>query len=136
PRVGDDRAEPVKEVQDLRAANAGKEIFVAAGKAHDFMGEDWAEDYQLIVVEDGPVDSDLHIHLKETIGQSGDFSGFDSANVSERGRIVPCMVEEAHAAKFAVSLFGCDLQAILDRLLAHRRMRAQGDHDIKGFGLL
>ena len=52
-------------------------------------------------------------------------------SVGEGGGVVPGVVEEAHAAVLAGPLLGGDLQAAVDRLLAHRRVRAQRDHHVE-----
>jgi hypothetical protein len=47
-RVGDDGAEPVEEVDDLVAGDAGEEVLVAAGEADHLVREDRAEDQERV----------------------------------------------------------------------------------------
>ena len=56
--VGDDRTQPVGEVDDLRAGDAGEEIFVAAGKADHLVREDRSADDELVIIKNELVQAD------------------------------------------------------------------------------
>ena len=58
-RAGDQRAEPVREVDDLLAGDAGEEVLVAAGEADHLVREDRPDDERDVVLDDGPVEPDV-----------------------------------------------------------------------------
>ena len=132
--IGDDGAEPVEEVEDVRPADAGKKILVPAGKSDDLVRKDGADDDELVVVEDGAVDRNGHVHLEQAAGELADLACRDRAEGGKGGGVVPGVVEDADPAVLAGPLLGGDFQAAVDRLVAHRRMGAQGDHHVEGFG--
>lgn len=51
-RVGADRAQPVKEVQDLRSSHTGEGLLVATGKSDHLMRKHRPDNDYLIVIED------------------------------------------------------------------------------------
>lgn len=124
----------MEEVENFGAADAGEEILVAAGKADHLVRENGADDDELIVVEHGAVDFNRDVHLEKAARQLADFLGRYRAEVGQGGGVVPGVVEQAHTLVFAGPLGGGDLQAAVDRFLGHRRVRAQGDHDVEAFG--
>ena len=50
--VGDHRAQPMREVNDLRTANAGEKVLVASGKPDNLVRKNRAANDDVIVVED------------------------------------------------------------------------------------
>ena len=121
-------------MENLGAADAGEEIFVAAGKAYHFVWEHRPDDDELVVIENSPVDFDGDIHLEEAARKLADFPGRDRAEVGQSGGIVPGVVQEAHTLVLAGTLGGSDFETVVDRFLGHGRVRAEGDHDIEAFG--
>ena len=104
--IGDHRSEPVEEIQNVRAAHAGKQIFVATGETNHFMRENRADNDDLVVFKNQPVDGNVHVHLEQPAGEFTDLLCGDDADVGERGRIVPGVVEQADAAVLAGPLLG------------------------------
>ncbi len=49
--AGDDRTQPVGEVDDLKAGDAREEVFVAAGKADHLVREDRSADDELVIIQ-------------------------------------------------------------------------------------
>ena len=62
-----------KKFKMSRPGDAGEQIFVAAGKADDFMRKHRPDDDDLVVVKDAPVDLHRHIHRKQPAGELADF---------------------------------------------------------------
>ena len=129
-RVGDDRAEPVEEVEHLRSADAGKQVFVAAGKPDHLVRENRPDDDDLVVVEEPAVDLHFHVEREQAAGQRAGLPGGNRTDRLERRRVVPLVVEQPRAAVFRLPLVGGDLQPRAHRLLAHGRVRAEREHDI------
>ena len=124
----------MEEVEDVGTADARKKILVAAGKSDDFVREDGADDNELVVVEDGAVDRNGHIHLEQAFGEFADLACGYRAELGERGGVVPGVVEHADPAVVAGPLLGGDFQAAVDGVIAHRRVGAEGDHHVEGLG--
>ena len=57
--AGDQRAQPVRQVDDLLAGDAREEVLVAAGEADHLVREDRADDERDVVLDDGPVEPDV-----------------------------------------------------------------------------
>src|SRR6185437_13233924 len=93
-RVGAHGAEPMEEVQNLRAANAGEQIFIAAGEADDFVRENRAADDDLVVIVNELVDLDGDVHGEQAAGQITDVLRRNRADVFQRGRVVPFVIVE------------------------------------------
>ena len=71
-RVGDYRAEPVEEVQHLRAAYAGKQVLVAAGEADNLVRKDGPDDDRHVRLGDVAVDAHLDRRIRhQPTGQLG-----------------------------------------------------------------
>ena len=100
-----DGAEPVEEIQNLRPADAGEEIFVAAGEADHFVRKHRADDDDLVVIENEPVDFDGHIHREQTAGELADFLRGMVPISCQRGGIVPFVIEESDVPIFAAAFF-------------------------------
>ncbi len=60
----DQRAEPVREVDDFRRGDAREEILRAAREADHFVREDRPADEDVIVVDDHPIERDRHVLLQ------------------------------------------------------------------------
>ena len=128
---GDDGTEPVKKIEHLWAANTGEDIFVAAGKPDDLVREHRADDDDLVVVEKLGVDLDRHVHLEQPSAQVTDLLRGKGADIAERAGVVPGMIEKLNRGVRAGAFVVGDLQPLLDRLLAHRLVRAQRDHHVE-----
>src|SRR5262249_55306723 len=125
--TGDHRAQPVRKVYHLRAADAGKEIFVAAGKTDHFVRESRAANDDLVVIEDRFVRSDLDRLPQHPAGDLCDLALRDFAKLDHLARLIPTVVEDVDSREPRRSLFGSGADVAVDRLLAHRLMRAESD---------
>ena len=67
--AGDQRAEPVGEVDDLLTGDPGKEVLVAAGESDHFMREDRPDDQAHVVVDDRAVEHHLDGLGEAAVGQ-------------------------------------------------------------------
>src|SRR5437867_12070235 len=123
----------MEKIQDLSSGDARKEILVDARKTDDLMGKDRADNDDLVVVEDQPVDLHRHIQGEQAAGEVGNLLGSYRADLNQRLRLVPSVIEEANAAKAALALGSRDFQPPANRFLAHRLMRAQRNQHIKRF---
>ena len=59
--IGDDRAQPMEKVQDLGAADPRKQVLGTAREADDLVGKHRADDDELVVLQDCPIDGDRDI---------------------------------------------------------------------------
>ena len=76
----------MEEIQDLRPADAGEQVLVAAGEPDDFVRKDRADDDDLVVIEDELVDFDRHIHREQASGEGADVSaGMTPISLSAAG---------------------------------------------------
>ena len=125
-------AEPVEEIQNLRTANAGEQIFVAATEPDDFMREHRSDDDELVVIENPPVDLHRHIHREKPAGKFANLTGRYRADVLQRSRIVPLVIEEVDPGVGSAPLLKRDLEPLANGFLAHRLVRAQRDQDVDG----
>ena len=134
-RVGDDRAQPVEEVDDLVARDAGEEVLVPAGEAHDLVREDRAEDQERVVVEDQLVEPDVHLFAEKAAADFRDLVGGDLADGGERLGLVPLVVEEPHGGVLALALADRHGEPLADLPLGQRLVRPEGDQAIDRLGL-
>jgi len=132
-RIGDDCAEPMEEVQNLRSADAREQVFVAARKADDFMGENRANDDDLVVFEDFAVDLDWDLHREKALRELADFFSAECAYAFESGWVIPFVIEKLDGTKIFSPFFFRDFEPFADRRLAHGLMSAKGDEDVEGF---
>lgn len=130
--VGDDRAEPVEEVEDLGTADAGEEVFVAAGETDDFMREDGADDDELIVVEGGSIDLHGDIHGEESAGEFVDFVRGNDAELMECGRCVPCVVDQVDLPVAAHFFAVRNFETLEHGFQRHGRVGAESEDDVEG----
>ena len=91
--VGDQGAEPVKEVQDFGAGDSGEEVLVAPRKADDLVRERGAADEEQVVVENGAVDVDRDAFSHQTRRNLGGFRFVEPPEPMQGGRVIPFMVE-------------------------------------------
>lgn len=129
--VGDERSEPVEEVEDLRAGDAWEEVFVASREADDFVGKDRSDDEEDVVVGDVAIDFD-----GDGFGHqpAGDFAGFLRGEVSEKGEglgVVPLVIEESGLSEELIAFKFLDAEEFADLGLGHGGMCSEGDHDIE-----
>ena len=66
--AGDQRRQPVEEMEERAAGDAGKEVLCASGEADDLMGKDRPQDDDQVVIEDAFVDIDRHPLPEKTAG--------------------------------------------------------------------
>ena len=100
--TGEQGTQPVREVDQLRAADAGEEILGSAGEAGNFVGEDRPADQDVIVGEDEAIELDRNSLAEQAAGELGDFFGGNFAEVCESIGAVPVVIEDAVLATFAV----------------------------------
>ena len=68
----DQRAEPVRQVDDLLTRDAGEEVLVAAGEADDLVREHRPDDQGDVVLDDRAVDRDVDPDVQQAARQLGD----------------------------------------------------------------
>ena len=127
PGAGDERAEPVREVDQLAPGDAGEEVLVPAREPDDLVREDRAEDQREVVVDDGAVDADVRGVLQHPVRQLGDPLGADRADLGERRRLPPRVVEHGRAGEAVGERAGLVAQVRAERRLRHLGVRAERD---------
>ncbi len=83
----------------------------------------------MIVVDDHPVERDRHILLQTAEAELFDHGRRDRAQVGERGRILPAVIEDAAVTGAAIDDRAADVLAQL--LVAHRRVSAERDEEVE-----
>ena len=109
--------------------DAGEEILVAAGEADDLVREHRPADHELVVVEDTLVQRHADRLLETSAGERADLLGGDLADLRERRRIAPFVVEDARLAGAAVDDRNADMTRELR--VGHRLVRAERDEEIE-----
>jgi len=127
--VGDERAEPVREVDDVRAGDAGEEILVAARKADDFVREDRSADDDPVVIEDAPVERHGHRFFEPPAGELRDLGRGNFADRGEGRGVGPFVVEDPALARAAVDDRHADESGKLR--VVHGPMGAQRHQEIE-----
>ena len=94
----------MEEIQNFGARDAGKKIFVAAGKADDFVRKHRADDNDLVVFEQQAVHVHFHRDGEKTIGKLRDFCGWDDADSLQGARIVPLVIVNVDAGVLSGAL--------------------------------
>ena len=129
--VGDQRPEPVEEVEQVRPRDAGEEILVPAREPDDLMREDRAENQQLVVVVDQLVDLHRHRLGEEAVRSLQGLGLAESAERHQRLGVVPLVIEELRLKKQPHPLDVFDPQQLADLHLGHRWVSPQRDEDIQ-----
>jgi hypothetical protein len=81
--TGDQRAEPVGEVDDLLAGDPREEVFVSTGEPHHLVWKDRADDESDVVFDDRPVDHHVDRLAQPTVGEPGHHIGVDGPHRGE-----------------------------------------------------
>ncbi len=125
----DERAQPVREMDDLGRRDPRKEVLRAAGEADHLVRKHRTADQDVVVLGDQAIERDRHVLPQTSAGQIRDLGGRNRAEVGERGRIVPAMIEDPMLAGPAVD----DRRAEMVRqlLVGHRRVRAERDEKVE-----
>jgi hypothetical protein len=130
--VGDDGAQPVEEINDILAGDAGEQVLVAAGEADDFVGEDRADDHQEIVIVDHAVAGDIHVHFEAALGDIADFLARETSDAGDMLGVFPLVVEEAGLGIAGGVVVGGDAHALVDLILRHGGVGSQGNQKVQG----
>lgn len=131
-RVGDNRAKPMEEVQYSGTANAGKKVFVTAGKADDLMRKNRADDDDFVVFENLLVDFDRHVHREKAVGELADFLGAECADAFKRGGVVPFVVIKADGTEFFATFGLGDFEAFTNGRFIHGLVRTKRNENVEG----
>ena len=124
---GDQCAEPVRDVDDVLPGNTGEEVLVATRDPHHLVREDRAHDQGEVVLDHRSVEQHRDIHRQPPLGQLGEPGGRDGAEVRERRRVPPLVVEHRHAGVGLLQPPDLVAEVPRQRFLAHRLVGAQGD---------
>ncbi len=114
------------------AAMPGKQVFRAAGKPDHLVREDGPADEHVVVLDDEPVQRDVDVLFETAAREVRDLARRNRAELDERGRVVPAMIEDVVGAGAAVHDRAAQMAREL--LVAHRRVRAERDEDIERGG--
>ncbi len=128
-RTGDQRSQPVREMNDRRRGNAREEVLRSAREPDDLVREHRTADENVIVLDDQPIQRDRHILLEAPSGDCRDLARRYRPQVGERCRIVPAMVEDARAAAAAVDDRSANQPT--ERRVVHWRVRTERDEIVE-----
>ena len=93
---GDEGADPVRDVDDVLARDAGEEVLVAAGDADDLVRQHRPDDERDVVLDDRPVEQHGDVHRQPTLGQLASRAAGIGAEVGEGRRVPPLVVDDGH----------------------------------------
>lgn len=127
--VGDERPEPVGEVDDLRAGDARKQVLGPAREAGHLVGEDRTADEHVVVVEQQPVQGHGHRAPHPASGQLFDLRLLDGPEGRESRGVVPAVVEDAPLPRFSVGDGPADEPGKLG--VGERHMGPEGHEEIE-----
>ena len=97
-RAGDQRADPVGQVDQLGTGDTGEKVLVAAGEADDLVRKHRADDDRHVRFGDMAVDAHLDRGVRhQTTGELGQAIGTDRAQGGERLRQPRLVVEDRPA---------------------------------------
>ena len=123
----DERAEPVRDVDDPLARDTREEVLVAAGHADDLVRQDRPDHERDVVVDDGPVQQHLHLEAHPALGQLLDPGGGNGAEMGEGLRLPPLVVTDLRPR---IDIRQCPsgvAEVGSERVGVHRRVRPQRD---------
>ena len=86
--AGDQRPQPVRDVDHLLARQTGEEVFVASREPDDLVGEHRADNQRHVALDDEPIDADVYGVVDPAAGQlPHEFAG-QGAHMCE-GVVIP-----------------------------------------------
>jgi hypothetical protein len=135
--AGDQGADPVREIDQLRARDAGKEILVAAGEADDLVWEDRSDHDSHIGLGNMAIDS----HLNRGVGQqsASEFAepvSPDDPQRSEGPGPPGLVVEDGPAGIRVIARPGGVAQVTPQMIFTHALVGAEGDNHLHLLGPL
>ena len=92
------------------AAMPGKRYFVPPENPTTSCGKHRPADEHVVVLDDEPVERDVDVLLEPAARQLRDLARRNRAELDERGRVVPAMVEDAVPAGAAVDDRAADVR--------------------------
>ncbi len=117
--AGDEGAEPVGDVDQLRPGQAREQVLVAPREADDLVREDRPDDHRHVTVDHEPVDADGDGLLEATARQAAHVLGRERAQRSEGVVVPPLVIDHVETV---------DADHGLHRGLGHGGVGAEG-HD-------
>src|SRR5579883_334276 len=130
-RIGHNRPQPMKKIQDLRPANPGKQVLVAARKSHYFVRKDRPNYDYLVVIKHQAVDLDRDVHGKKPMSEVAYVLSRKNPNLLQGRWFVPGMIEKPHFTVLCLALRLGDIQALANSGITHRLMRAEGHQNVQ-----
>ena len=129
-RARDERAQPMREVDDFRCRDAGKQVLRAARKADHLVREDGPADKDVVVFDDEAIERDRDGLIQPSEAELLDRGRRNRPERRKGRRVIPTVIENPSIAGAAVDNRPSDQPAQL--LVAHRRVRAECDEKIEG----
>ena len=91
---GDQRTQPVREVNDFGSGDAGKQVLRAAREAGHLVRKDRAADEHVIVLGRKAIERDRHVLAQTPSGEIGDIARGNRPEMRVRRRVVPPVIED------------------------------------------
>jgi hypothetical protein len=121
----------VKRVDHLGSGDAGEEVLVAAGEADRLVRKHRPENEARVRLGDQPVHPYPDGLGEQPRGGRGDLGGRDLTQVRECLRVVPGVVVHRHTGVAGGPATRRQVEAVLDGLRWHRRVRAERDQHVE-----
>ncbi len=137
-RAGNQRSEPMEEVQQLLPAYAREEILRPAGESDDLVRKHGSADHHVVVIEDSLVDRHVDIAGElAAVGRNlrGDIVAGKPPHAGQDIRVLPLVVEDIAAGQNLRPPARLDIQELVDHRIGHRRVRTECDQEIEFRGL-
>ena len=91
--------------------DAGKQVLRAAGEPGDLVRKHRTANQNVVVLDDEPVERDRHVLAQPTAGELRDLARGHRAEVHERRRIVPAVIEDMSSPDAAIPDRPADVSA-------------------------
>ncbi len=129
--VGDQGAQPVEGVDDLRPRDPGEEVLVPPREPDHLVREGRADDDQVVVLVDHLVDLDDDLARDHPSREFPHGLGGDRADRPQLPGVVPGVVEEPRSGQGGLVEGRVDPEEAIDSLDRHRPVRPERDEDVE-----
>ncbi len=104
--AGDQRPQPVEEMEEFAAGDAGEKVLGPPGEADHLVGKDRPQDDDQVVIKDALVDIDRHPLPQETAGNRRHLFLGELSDPAKGLRLVPAVAEKSGSTEAFLPVSG------------------------------